>query len=142
MEPLHQLHHSTATVSTMIVAVFFFIAYCLICRTNEKNSKERPHAEVAVSNFFNEKEIPKHILALLFFSVANLTMITVTIAARASRGTALLRNLKGILHIKERDTSIFFFHRPKSPLFFLVAPYAWSMEILKTPLGILALWHN
>ncbi len=47
--------------------------------TNEKNSKERPHAEVAVSDFFNEKEIPKHILALLFFSVAFLIVVAMAI---------------------------------------------------------------
>lgn len=130
--------HSTVTVSTMIVAVFFFIANCLICLTNEKNTKGRPHTAVAVSDFFRWKEIPKHILALLFFSVAHLTIITMEIATRQSGASPILRNSEGILHLYQNTTRHPFFIAWIFIYFFSLPIRFDEWRLGKYPL---TLWH-
>lgn len=140
MELLHQVHHSTVTVRTPIVAVSFFVADYLISLTNEKNIKERPHAQVAVSDFFREKKSRNISLQSLssrwLSSLWSLWRLNTTIGNNTH-----FEKLKRYLAYQRTNTSIFFFHRLNF-LYFLVAHCIWRVTSGKTPLGILALWHN
>lgn len=84
--------------------------------TNEKNSKERPHAEVAVSDFFSEKGILKHILAILFFSVAFLIVVAIAIDTTIGSDNHF-EKLKRYLASQRKTLPFSFFIAKINPIF-------------------------
>lgn len=106
--------------------LLFFIALligdCPLRYTNERNTKERPPAEVAVSDFFSEKKSRN--ISLQSFSSRWLPSLWSLWRLNTTTGSDTpFEKLKRYLAYQRNKHIHFLFSSPKSPLFLLVAPY-------------------